>query len=101
VLHAKYENSLFLINCGGDDENPNVGTGFLIDSRLGLILTAHHVIKRESHYDCTTQDGTIAAYPMGDMCGRLEVEYVDGDYGLDVALLRLKKSVRCSFFAPF
>jgi len=90
ALNKKYSNSIVLVNCGGKlPEVRNIGTGFLIDSRKGLFLTAHHVIKNKS-YDCTNSDSQIVAYPTGDMCQELELEYVAGELGLDVALLQIK-----------
>ena len=90
-LNKKYSNSIILVNCGGElPDVRNMGTGFLINSRIGLFLTAHHVIKNE-YYDCTNRNSQIVAYPSGDMCQQMELEYVAGDeLGLDVALLQIK-----------
>src|SRR5262245_22005344 len=98
ALNKKYSNSRVLINCGGKlPEVRNIGSGFLIDSRKGLFLTAHHVIKNKS-YDCTISDSHITAYPTGDMCQETELQYVAGETSLDVALLQIKPWNQEHFF---
>jgi hypothetical protein len=85
-----YRDSIILVNCGGElPKIQNIGTGFLIDSRAGLFITAYHVIKKEAAYDCTRPDSRIVAYPMGDMCKETELKYVNGSPDLDVALLQV------------
>ncbi len=93
ALERRYGKSIFLINCGGTiDKIKNIGTGFVIDSKSGLLLTAYHVIRTldNNRYDCTRADSVLMAYPIGDMCQQISLEYVNGDPDLDVALLRLK-----------
>jgi hypothetical protein len=91
-LQKKYSNSVILINCGRElPEYGSLGTGFLIDSKMGLFLTAYHVIKpKQGDYDCTTADSRIVAYPLGDMCKRTELRYVRADAELDIALLQVR-----------
>jgi hypothetical protein len=90
-LQKKYEKSIVLIDCGGAlPEFKSVGTGFLIDSKAGLFLTARHVIiDDENHnFNCSGPESHVIAYLLGDMCEHTDLEYVDSDPTLDVALLR-------------
>src|SRR5215469_14718887 len=87
-LEKRYSKSIVLVNCGGDlIQVHNIGTGFLIDSRLGLFLTAYHVVVNPP-YDCSKPDGRIVAYTLGDMCESTKLHYVAANAGLDVALLQ-------------
>jgi Trypsin-like peptidase domain len=98
ALEKKYKNSIILVNCGGElPEVSNIGTGFLIDSKVGLFLTAHHVVKNRA-YDCTTPDSKLLAYAAGDMCQQTELEYVTALLKHDVALLRVKPQPSKHFF---
>lgn len=98
ALNKKYSNSIILVNCGAKlPEFRSIGTGFLIDSRKGLFLTAHHVIKGDG-YDCTSSDSQIIAYPSGDMCQEIELEHVTSELDLDVALLQIKTWHQEHFF---
>src|ERR1700720_313493 len=97
ALEKKYSDSIILVNCGGEiSQVQNIGTGFLVDSRVGLFLTAYHVIKKEGAYDCTRSDSRIIAYPMGDMCKQTELKYVAGESDLDIALLQVSTNLSLS-----
>lgn len=57
------------------------GSGFIIDSSKGLILTNFHVIKDAKYLEVTLSNGH-----------KLEASYVGGDSAYDVAILQLKKA---------
>lgn len=63
---------------GGTQQTTSLGSGFIFDKQ-GYILTNEHVVSGSKEITITLLDGTT-----------YKAEYVGGDSGLDIAVLRIK-----------